>query len=264
MAACSPSHSISGFTNTPVCLPLSLLPAFLCRSTQLSISAPTTVSWSTLSPDEHRTPLVDVPPLEQVYSPDSCIGSLRVAYGLAKPLSSYLRPANPILQTFSGEPRDFLAIIQSSRVEVHETCGSDWERKKHFKACLPKYIEVLLGEHLMQPSIYPHALKKLQRRLEIATQFCVHVYPWSMTLSLFMPQRGSSNVILFKIATRRRNVEAMQLQWKAFEYCYTRPACLKASSIVKGQMCGASMSATAAGSAATWAGGTRTVRKRTR
>lgn len=33
-----------------------------------------------------------------------------------------------------------------------------------------------------------------------------------MTLSLFMPQRGSSNVILFKIATRRRNVEAMQLQ----------------------------------------------------
>lgn len=140
-----------------------MFPPVASHASTPSHIAETAVSWATLTP-EHRSASAAVTVAPQSYSPDSWISNLGLNNTPTQQMGSSLRPPKPILQTFSGEPREWPAFIQAFHVQVHETCRSDWERQQHLKACLPKYIQDMLGEYLLHPGLYSHALVELQRR----------------------------------------------------------------------------------------------------
>lgn len=97
-------------------------------------------------------------------SPDGWIQSIRAGNKEQHGNGSTLRPPRPALMSFSGEPRDWPQFIQAFKVQVHNACGSDWERQLHLRSCLPENIANSLGPYLQNPGLYPQCLSELQRR----------------------------------------------------------------------------------------------------
>ena len=55
-------------------------------------------------------------------------------------------------------------IIQSFKVQIHDTCFSDAERQHFLRTSLTPDIQNSLGEAILNPGLYPFALKELHRK----------------------------------------------------------------------------------------------------
>ena len=55
-------------------------------------------------------------------------------------------------------------FIQSFKDQIHDKCFSDAERQHHLRTSLTTDIKNNLGEALLNPGLYPFALKELDRK----------------------------------------------------------------------------------------------------
>jgi hypothetical protein len=74
------------------------------------------------------------------------------------------RPPKAEPPKFDGNPRNWPMFIQSFKVQIHDTCSSDAERQHHLRTSLTSEIQNHLGETLLNPGLYPFALKELHRK----------------------------------------------------------------------------------------------------
>jgi hypothetical protein len=74
------------------------------------------------------------------------------------------RPPKAEPPKFDGNPRNWPMFIQSFKVQIHDTCSSDAERQHHLRTSLSSEIQNQLGETLLNPGLYPFALKELHRK----------------------------------------------------------------------------------------------------
>ncbi|KZS01609.1 Uncharacterized protein APZ42_001683, partial [Daphnia magna] len=75
------------------------------------------------------------------------------------------RPPKAEQPKFDGNPISWPMFIQSFKVQIHDKCFSDAERKHHLRASLTTQIQNHLGEVLLNHGLYSFALKELHRKL---------------------------------------------------------------------------------------------------
>ena len=135
-------------------------------------------------------------------APDNWIFNLN---NLAVPpfVHSSVQPPKTELQKFNGEPRRWPLFIQSFKIHVHDALTPDAERLVCLHNLLSAEIQNILGDALLNPGLYPQALKELHRRYgnpQIVAQSC------SSTLLNLKPFKDGDTKALLDFSAKLHSV----------------------------------------------------------
>jgi hypothetical protein len=117
----------------------------------------------------------DRPALNGFQQPDMWITNLGVP-NLNQPAPNSAQPRAPqmSIQTFSGDPQDWPSLA-GFKILIHDACASDAERLYHLRYSLRQDVRDHIGDALLHPGLYPHALKELHRKYgnpQLVAQAC--------------------------------------------------------------------------------------------
>lgn len=112
---------------------------------------------------------------QSLETPDSWIHALNTQRGSTVGQMAYPKTPKMSIQTFSGNPQEWPSFIASFKVIIHDACSSDVERLYHLRNHLTQEIRDRIGEVLLHPGLYQHALKELHRKYgnpQLVAQAC--------------------------------------------------------------------------------------------